>query len=60
MGTPSYMAPEQAAGTGVTRGVGPAAATSMPWGRSCMNCLTGRPPFKAATPLETILQVVQR
>ncbi len=38
-----------------TRSVQPRTCTR--WGPSSTKCLTGRPPFKAATPLDTILQV---
>jgi WD40 repeat protein len=56
LGTPEYMAPEQAWGKSRSRLIGPATDVYA-LGAVLYAALTGRPPFQGATPLDALAQV---
>ena len=57
LGTPGYMAPEQAAGR---RGNINPATDVYSLGANLYAMLTGRPPFQAASPVDTVLMVLEQ
>jgi serine/threonine-protein kinase len=60
LGTPSYMAPEQAGRSGGSRRSPLAPAVDVySLGAILYHMLTGRPPFQAATPIETMLLALE-
>ena len=57
IGTPSYMSPEQAAGSRIE--IGPT-SDIYSLGSILYHMLTGRPPFQASSPMDTLLMVMEQ
>lgn len=57
LGTPSHMSPEQAAGRQALVGI---ASDVYSLGSTLYACLTGRAPFAADSPVDTLLQVMHK
>ncbi|WP_231740816.1 serine/threonine protein kinase [Thalassoglobus neptunius] len=57
LGTPGYMAPEQAAGQREQVGLG---TDIYSLGAILYACLTGRAPFQSATPIDTLMMILEQ